>query len=510
MSSNAYPPQTAPSPSLQKANEGSNTPEFSVSELSFALKSTVEDNFSHVRVRAELGRVVVAKSGHVYADLKDDKSVIAAIIWKGVNARLSTRPEEGMEVIVQGRLTTYPGRSQYQLIIEDLHPAGMGALMAMLEARKTKLKALGLFEEARKKPLPVLPKCIGVITSTNGVVIHDILHRIRARHPVPVIVWSVPVQGDEAAKAVCQAIKGFNAHAKAGTQISENLPSPDVLIIARGGGSVEDLWAFNDEDMVKAVANSHLPIISAIGHETDWTLIDYAADKRAPTPTGAAEMSVPVRADLLVGLAELGVRQARALTRLTSMADMRMRGARLPSLPKMLALLSQRLDTASLQLPKQLTRRIKHEAARVQTLSGRLRSELLIQNVHRQHEKVGRAYTTARQSVHAIVALKGKSLSGQADLLHAYSYENVLARGFALVHAYAQNDAHAYAQNRQQNTKLIRKKADIGAHKTLQIGFHDGTQIVHIDTNSKTLQKNIKNKITGTKITKDDKQDNLL
>ena len=271
-----------------------NQPEFTVSELSGAVKRVIEGEFGLVRVRGEVGRVSRPASGHVYFDLKDDRAVLAAIAWKGQAARMRGMLEEGMEVVATGRLTTFPGQSKYQIIVEEVAPAGAGALMAMLEKRRAQLQAEGLFDPARKKPIPYLPRVIGVITSPSGAVIRDILHRLRDRFPRPVLIWPVAVQGANCAPEVAAAIRGFNALPEGGP-----IPRPDVLIVARGGGSIEDLWGFNEEIVVRAAADSRIPLISAVGHETDTTLIDYAADLRAPTPTAAAELAVPVRLDLI-------------------------------------------------------------------------------------------------------------------------------------------------------------------------------------------------------------------
>ena len=261
----------------------SNVAEFTVSEISNALKRTLEDTFGHVRVRGELGRVSRPASGHVYLDLKDDRAVISGVIWKGTASRMKIQPEQGLEVIATGRITTFPGQSKYQIIIETLEPAGAGALMALLEERRKKLQAEGLFDDARKKPIPYLPEVIGVVTSPTGAVIRDILHRLRDRFPRHVLIWPVLVQGDTAAEKIAAAIRGFNAIDGSGA-----VPRPDLLIVARGGGSIEDLWCFNEEAVVRATVESDIPLISAVGHETDTTLIDYASDKRAPTPTAAA------------------------------------------------------------------------------------------------------------------------------------------------------------------------------------------------------------------------------
>lgn len=289
------------------AQPGSNAHEFTVSEISGAVKRVIEGEFARVRVRGEVGRVARPGSGHLYFDLKDDRAVMAAVCWKGQAARLAHRPEEGMEVIATGRLTTFPGQSKYQLIVDQVEPAGLGALMAMLEKRRQALAAAGLFDDARKRPLPALPRVIGVVTSPSGAVIRDILHRLRDRFPTRVVIWPVAVQGDACAPQVSAAIRGFNALPETGA-----IPRPDLIIVARGGGSIEDLWGFNDESVVRAAADSTIPLISAVGHETDTTLIDHAADRRAPTPTAAAEMAVPVRAELAQRLAEAGLRMTRA------------------------------------------------------------------------------------------------------------------------------------------------------------------------------------------------------
>ncbi|WP_313353318.1 exodeoxyribonuclease VII large subunit, partial [Paracoccus sp. (in: a-proteobacteria)] len=285
----------------------SNIHEFTVSEISGAVKRVLEGEFGRVRVRGEIGRVSRPSSGHLYFDLKDDRAVISAVTWKGQAARLSTRPEEGIEVIATGRLTTFPGQSKYQLIVEEIEPAGAGALMMMLEKRRKALAAEGLFDESRKRPLPYLPGVIGVVTSPSGAVIRDILHRLRDRFPTHVLIWPVAVQGEGCAHQVTAAIQGFNALPKDGP-----VPRPDLIIVARGGGSLEDLWGFNEEAVVRAAADSQIPLISAVGHETDTTLIDFASDRRAPTPTAAAEMAVPVRAELAARVTEIQARMMRA------------------------------------------------------------------------------------------------------------------------------------------------------------------------------------------------------
>jgi exodeoxyribonuclease VII large subunit len=355
---------------IDEPGAGDNAPEFSVSELSGAVKRLVEGEFGHVRVRGELGRVVLARSGHVYLDLKDDRSVLAAVIWKGQAARMQVRPEEGMEVVATGRLTTFPGQSKYQLVIEDLAPAGVGALMAMLEKRRKALAAEGLFDAARKRPIPFLPDVIGVVTSPQGAVIRDILHRLRDRFARRVVVWPVAVQGDRCAPQVAAAVTGFNAMPAAGP-----VPRPDVIIVARGGGSIEDLWGFNDEAVVRAVAASAIPVISAVGHETDTTLIDFAADIRAPTPTAAAELAVPVRSDLIGQIGDLGARMRRAgLSGLTRRADrLRDLGRLLPRPGDLIAARTQTLDYLAGRLPGALRARVQGAELRLGRAAARLR-----------------------------------------------------------------------------------------------------------------------------------------
>src|SRR5690348_4412916 len=329
-----------------------NAPEFTVSELSSALKRTVEDSYGHVRVRGEIsGFRGPHSSGHCYFALKDETAKIDAVIWKGTHYRMRFKPQEGLEVIATGKLTTYPGKSSYQIVIDSLEPAGVGALMALLEERKKKLAAEGLFAEARKQLLPWLPAVIGVVTSPTGAVIRDILHRLEDRFPRRVLVWPVKVQGDGSAEQVAAAIRGFNALPEDGP-----IPRPDVLIVARGGGSLEDLWSFNEEIVVRAAADSLIPLISAVGHETDVTLIDFAADKRAPTPTAAAEMAVPVRSELMQEVASLARRVGVCWQRCQEGRRNELRAAAraLPAASELLDIPRQRLDAASGALPRAL------------------------------------------------------------------------------------------------------------------------------------------------------------
>ncbi len=350
--------------------DGDNSPEFTVGELSSAIKRVIEGEFGHVRLRAEVGRVSLPRSGHVYLDLKDDKAVMAAIIWKGVAAKLETMPEEGMEVIVTGRVTTFPGQSKYQIIIEDIKPAGMGALMALLEKRKKVLAAEGLFAPERKQPLPYLPDVIGVVTSPSGAVIRDILHRLRDRFPRKVLIWPVAVQGAKCAPEVARAIEGFNAMTHGGA-----MPRPDLIIVARGGGSVEDLWGFNEEVVVRAAAASKIPLISAVGHETDTTLIDFASDKRAPTPTAAAELAVPVRHELMAYLDQQHARMSRALSQglITRGQRLRDMARALPRADTLLDSARQRFDRAGERLDPALIAGVQRRKVHLADISGALR-----------------------------------------------------------------------------------------------------------------------------------------
>ena len=353
---------------------GDNAPEFTVSEISGAIKRVIEGEFGRVRVRGEVGRVFQARSGHLYYDIKDDRNVLSCTTWKGQIAQLSVMPEEGLEVVVTGRLTTFGAQSKYNMNVDEVAVAGQGALMAMLEKRKKALEAEGLFAAERKKPIPFLPEIIGVVTSPSGAVIRDILHRLRDRFPRKVLIWPVAVQGQSCAPEVANAIRGFNALTPGGA-----LPRPDVIIVARGGGSIEDLWGFNEEIVARAAAASEIPLISAVGHETDTTLIDYVSDRRAPTPTAAAEMAVPVRRDLMVWVREQEARLARGVTQ-----GVERRRQRLSDLsrilPKPQALLNdprQRLDRAEERLSQSLSRMVQTKRADLAAHAGAIRPSLL-------------------------------------------------------------------------------------------------------------------------------------
>jgi len=486
-----------------------NIPEWTVSELSAALKKTVEDSYGFVRVRGEItGYRGPHSSGHNYFALKDEGAKIDAVIWKGVYGRIRFKPEEGLEVIATGKLTTYPGRSSYQIVIESLEPAGVGALMALLEERKKKLAAEGLFDEARKQLIPYLPEVIGVVTSPTGAVIRDILHRLSDRFPRRVLVWPVRVQGDGSAEEVAAAIRGFNAFDEGG-----RMPRPDLIIVARGGGSLEDLWSFNEEIVVRAAADSMIPLISAVGHETDITLIDFASDRRAPTPTAAAEMAVPVRVDLLSQIDSLARRQLSCWGRGLEARRTELRAAAraLPSADGLLAVPRQKLDSLAERLPRalkanaeihhkqylkcatrlspQLLRsRLRGEQERLNnfisrarrctevhqerrrqrldTLGGRLATAKNAnfaahrQRIVRDAEKIIALFERGGRAVTRLIERRNASVERATGLLAALSYHGVLARGFALV--------------RDDAGKPLRAAAQVSAGVALDIEFHDG------------------------------------
>ncbi len=389
-----------------------NLPEITVSDLSNAIKRTVEDAFGFVRVRGEVsGFRGASPSGHVYFRLKDQNAVIEAVIWKGVYGRIAFKPQEGLEVIATGRVTTFPGSSKYQIVIETLEPAGVGALMALLEERRKKLAAEGLFDAARKKPLPFLPAVIGVVTSPTGAVIRDILHRLADRFPRQVLVWPVRVQGEGSAQEVARAIAGFNAIGE-----DDELPRPDVIIVARGGGSLEDLWGFNEEIVVRAAAASRIPLISAVGHETDTTLIDFASDRRAPTPTAAAEMAVPVRLDLVSQCGDLARRQREAMARIVERRrdHVRALSRALPEGDRLLDLPRQRLDALAARLPKALAASAMAHRQRLTRAEGRLSPALLSRRVAQERERVAVLYNRSSRALGALAGQRRQRLDGLA------------------------------------------------------------------------------------------------
>lgn len=408
---------------------GGNAPVMSVSDLSRSLKRTVEDAYAYVRVRGEISRPSLPKSGHLYLTLKDADSVLQAVCWRGTVSRLTIRPEEGLEVICTGRLTTYPGRSTYQLVIERMEAAGEGALLKMIEERRRRLAAEGLFADERKRPVPQLPARIGVITSPTGAVIRDILHRVGERFPRHVLVWPVAVQGDAAVAQIIAALEGFGA-----LQRRRDPLAPDVLIVARGGGSIEDLWAFNDEDLVRAVAASPIPVISAVGHETDTTLIDFASDLRAPTPTAAAERAVPVRSDLLADVGAMAARLERALGRALERREADLRGlTRALGDPKrLLEGPAQRLDDWGERLRGAPVRAVDERARWLAMLSARFDAVSLVRPIDQGGERVRALSDRARRAMDRRLERYEQAVVRAGQLLESLSYRRVLERGYAV------------------------------------------------------------------------------
>ncbi|MEO0929892.1 MAG: exodeoxyribonuclease VII large subunit [Pseudomonadota bacterium] len=489
-----------------------NTPEFSVAEISGAVKKAIEGEFSHVRVRGEVGRVSRPASGHIYMDLKDDRAVLAGVIWKGRAQGLAHQPEEGMEVVATGKLTTFPGQSKYQMIIEDIAPAGAGALMAMLEKRKAQLAAEGLFAPDRKKDLPYLPEIIGVVTSPSGAVIRDILHRLRDRFPRKVLVWPVAVQGAKCAPEVAAAIEGFNRLTPGGA-----LPRPDLLIVARGGGSLEDLWGFNEEIVARAAAASDIPLISAVGHETDTTLIDFVSDQRAPTPTAAAELAVPVRMELLAWVDQQGARLSRALSTGITQRQQRVRdvGRALPQAGTLLEVPRQRLDYVGERLPNALrqaaakkrlqlseaslrpallARRVAEDRRRLDGLAARLtpalqrrsrdaaqalenagrglRGSVLQTRLDRQHERVDGLLRRLSDRASRGQAERVARLEALDRLRETLGYVETLKRGYAVVRG---DDA------------VVTSVKGAKAARALEIEFADGRVPVNTDPQGRLL-----------------------
>ena len=448
-----YDPETGEIVETPKANIG----EYSVTEISHKLKKTLEETFGHVRVRGEIsGYRGAHSSGHCYFSIKDEGAKLDAVIWRGTFSKLRAKMQEGLEVVATGKITSYPGKSNYQIVIENIEPAGAGALMALLEERKRVLAAEGLFDADRKKPLPYLPKMIGVVTSPTGAVIRDILHRLSDRLPRHVLVWPVRVQGETSAAEVAAAIRGFNA--------MEN--GPDLLIVARGGGSLEDLWGFNEEIVVRAVAESRIPIISAVGHETDTTLIDLVSDHRAPTPTAAAERAVPVRADLLAEIASLNARQTRGMVRYFDERRTKLHAASraLPKPDEILALVRQRFDNLAMRLAPALKANVqRHRLALVQT-AGRLTLGPIVRHGREQARRLMEVGVRHERAMALrLQGLRDRLLS-EAKLFAALNYTAVLARGFALV--------------RDANDRPVKLAAAVKSGQGLKIQFADDTLAV--------------------------------
>ncbi|WP_108886960.1 exodeoxyribonuclease VII large subunit [Pseudoprimorskyibacter insulae] len=462
---------------------GQNLPEFTVAEISGAVKRTLEDQFSRVRVRGEVGRVFTARSGHLYYDIKDDKNVLACTTWKGQVSRLSVVPEEGLEVVVTGRLTAFGGQSKYNMNVEEVAVAGKGALMALLEKRKAQLQAEGLFEQSRKRPLPYLPEIIGVVTSPSGAVIRDILHRLRDRFPRKVLIWPVAVQGEACAREVANAIDGFNLLTPGGA-----LPRPDLLIVARGGGSIEDLWGFNEEIVARAAARSEIPLISAVGHETDTTLIDYVSDRRAPTPTAAAEMAVPVRMELLAWVGEQQTRLVRALSARVDQRGQRLRdlGRALRRPETLLEGPQQRYDLMSDRLPTALMRGVERRRVALSEASGSLRPGLLARMLGQDQRRISNSADRLAPALQRAALAKREALGRRADRLTPRVIERDIAQGRDRLEALTRRLKDAGTRQttapRDRLEALMRLHETLGYKATLKRGYAvvygDGGQVV--------------------------------
>jgi len=436
-----------------------NLPEYTVSELSQALKRSVEENFSHVRVRGEISGYKRHSSGHCYFALKDAEAVLDAVCWRQTAIRLPIRPEDGMEVVCTGRLTTYPGRSKYQLVVDSIALAGIGALLRILEERRQRLAAEGLFAAERKKKLPFLPEVIGIVTSPTGAVIRDILHRLADRFPRRVLLWPVAVQGEGAAAQIAAAIHGFNRLA-AGGPVSR----PDLLIIARGGGSLEDLMPFNEEIVVRAAAASVIPLISAVGHETDTTLIDHASDRRAPTPTAAAEMAVPVRLDLIGEVNAKTARLSGGLSRLFTSHRQNLAGlARgLPDPQDLLGAAAQRLDDRTERLRLSIAARFAGSRQRLELAAARLRPAALAADIGRARDRLHDVEPRLASAVTRAFAAKHDAVDNFAGRLttHSERHESLLARGYVVV--------------RDAAEKVVTDAAKVRPNTALELEFYDG------------------------------------
>ena len=442
---------------VARETAGDNAAPLSISEISAILKRTVEDRFGFVRVRGELSGVKRAASGHVYLCLKDEGARLDGVMWRGNAQRLGFMAEDGVEVIATGKLTTYPGRSNYQIVIDRMEIAGEGALLALLAKTKARLEAEGLFAASRKRALPYLPRVIGVVTSPTGAVIRDILHRLADRFPVRVLVWPVAVQGQGAAGQIAAAVRGFSAIAPGGS-----VPRPDLVIVARGGGSIEDLWSFNEEEVVRAIADCTIPVISAVGHETDTTLADFAADLRAPTPTAAAELAVPVRAELAALLAELFARKQRGVLRLLSLSRERLdqRGGRLPQPQALLTAQAQKLDDLGERLRRALGHRTEIAGAALARHAGALRPALLANRVGRERERLAALRLRPEALVQRIDQQRGK-VAALDRLRRSLSPEAPLERGYVLVTG--------------ADGRVVKTREAAVRETALQLKFVDGT-----------------------------------
>lgn len=469
---------------------GQNTPEFTVSEISGAVKRTLEGEFGRVRVRGEVSRVIKARSGHMYYDIKDDRNQLSCTTWKGQVAKLSVIPEEGLEVVVTGRITAYGAQSKYNMNVDDVAAAGKGALMALLEKRKKMLEAEGLFEPARKRALPYLPEVIGVVTSPTGAVIRDILHRLRDRFPRKVLIWPVAVQGANCAPEVTRAIEGFNALSPGGA-----LPRPDLLIVARGGGSVEDLWGFNEESVARAAAASGIPLISAVGHETDTTLIDFVSDKRAPTPTAAAELAVPVRHELMAWLEGQDARMKQALSQGLTRRGQRLRdmARALPRPESLLDTPRQRLDTVSARLGPALIASVQRRKVRLADMSGSLRPSTLERAISGEKRRLRDTSVRLAPALLRTVSVKQEQLTARARRFRPVALTQDFERKAKDFTAISQRLSDAGQRNllawQSQIETLERLRLTLGYEATLERGFAVVRSEGEVVINSKTAKK---------------------
>ena len=446
-----------------------NIPEYSVTELSSALKSTIEDNFGYVRIKGELSGINKHSSGHIYLTLKDENAIINGIIWRSSVAKIKIQPEEGLEVICSGKISTgynpgrYPGRSNYQITIDSMKPAGVGALMAILEERKQKLKIEGLFEEIHKKTLPKYPTSIGVITSPTGAVLQDIKHRISDRFPCNIILWPVPVQGNDAAELIENAILGFN------TLDESKIQKPDVIILARGGGSIEDLWCFNEEEVVRAVFQSQIPVISAIGHETDTTLVDYAADMRAPTPTAAAELATPAKDILITELSENSNRLNSSIKNIVSMSRERVVSVQklLPSYQNLFNLKLNEINVLAQRLPTAIKIYLQNEITNLQTSSSKLNLKILKEKIKNSQNSLSSLKNQLTNNSKTNLSTQSNRVLSASKLLESLSYKSVIKRGFSVV--------------RNSSNIILTKKTDVLNDKKLNVETKFGTINVTVD-----------------------------
>ncbi len=445
-----------------ETNTFSNHPIYSLADLSNAVKRTVESSFEFIKVRGEISKPAFPNSGHVYFSLKDINITLASVIWKGQLNRINIQPEEGMDVICTGKLTTFAGQSRYQLNVMQIEFAGEGALLKQLEALRKRLEGEGLFSEERKKKIPYLPAVIGVVTSPNGAVIRDIVHRLAERFGTRVLIAPVPVQGSGSEQHIARAITSFNQMPN-----SDKIPKPDVIIVARGGGSLEDLWCFNEEIVVRAVAQSIVPIISAVGHETDTTLIDYAADLRAPTPTAAAEIATPVLTELVARLLELDFRKSQSIDRKFQFKDNQLtaavRGLSHPS--DQLNLLSQRIDFLKERIEKRLQNNLSLKQNKLTNLFDRMATPF--EKLAEIQSRVISANEKSRAQIDKLLLNSEQTILRYGQLLDAFSFKRVLEKGFALI--------------TDRNGNPVKKSQDASRGECVNIQFFDDKRLAQLD-----------------------------